>query len=647
MFDRVRGRSEIRDAIKMLTAAAQGGEATNIGDVAEYLRSTNEAAYTHELRQFLSGPPCHEGIVAAFFIHYLNCPVEARDEATHFLAACIEESSDLAMFTYLHVDGLDVIPNGLKGSIRKSLSSNDLGESLTAASCGIRFGRCVAFDFEEEDAGVLDGIVIASAKLLRKHATSNNRLLQLEAVRSLAQSPIMVKEVVPLLVECLAESESLVGTSEAQSLQLRLIQGLHEVFGKKDEVVDVIMKLASNAKYRSAVRGGMCRKLGRICATRRDVQKFLLARYLAEDAYDAQAEIGLGLAHQALSFPKAAFDVLICRLDESAPTTRWAAAVVLVALAGRLTSEQLNLVGSTIQRESDSSILESLCRCIVKAGSPAIAVALSFVTMGTNIQRTYWCAILGNLCEQHPEEFMRTYLALRNDELDQALPTILSETSGLATRFLEPIERALRSESAVERRNALLSLRRVDGVTAARLSPALIDLFLQGSDEEKTLVQAILVRFGAASHPFLRKCELPQNEDSAAKIRQLQSLVGFQEGLVLETQLLQVANLRWIRIFVAVGTILENEGAVSSRKLSEILKEKKKSGELPSSLKVSDRTISVSLENLSKALSVDGQETELLEGSTKRAQSLTADGRIWLLRCRDFLTSIDDPLMKQ
>lgn len=608
MFGRIFLETDFERAIDNYVQAIESGHYIDSTDIDLGFATNSKAARDMFLEKHLSQEPSRKSV----FICYLACHLKTLTDlaAKHFESAL--NSPDLVHFAWQTFSGLDEFPEAILARVREELKeTGDDFLDVAIASCAIQLPppqnieaiRVLrnALDQADNDAKVLAAAGLARAKVQTK-----------QIGEQLAQILIACPEAVVVLI----------------------VRRLNNSFQVCPELLNILLSIASDESKDSGVRAYCLSKLGEVFPHNQEVNELLRTNLMSQE-WGLVVHAGLGLMKQDIPVPGSVLTELVERLNFEDVESRHAAASVLADSGQLLDESHVEHVVAHIESEPTEAVNEKLIWCLIGAGPKAIAPVLRRASKAEGFRVGLWHALLQQFLKRYPSDFPGIYEEERTDRLDEQMPSILSQVAYFDPAIVAQLRAALSGECPVSRSNALLSLSSCDH-RMAMLSPELIRLAIAGSESEAIQAEAVILRFGDASHPYLAEFDGLEGEEQALKLTRLQRLVRFEEGAIVDAELVGISSLL-IRRFVLCAQLIPVVG--SYKQIEQGIEDL---DSVPEKLRMGERTLSTNTKNLEKTLAEAThrpQQIRLIDAKPA-GSTLTEDGEYWLARFRKYLDRI-------
>ena len=625
ILSRVAGASEFKKALEEWAEQLDVGFVVPTEITKQFFINAKRPEYTAVLTPYLSGPPNNIGILAAYLLLRLDVLEATREEAINYLLKSIEVGGHTELTTFCVMESLDKIPSCFEPAVAKAIASSDTIRGIAAASL-----------VEKLEKRNLD-LVLQGLAVLRKEIVNRDSTLRFGAALGLASYGVHLNELTPAFIECLE-------LGEAQQVA-QLATRLTTVFGENQTIVDYLCSKAGDETIVPEVRGYLYLHLGRICPSSLQVQTWLaneLSKVKDCFNYDMLFGIGFGLCKQELPIPDSTKAQLIDLLNCEDSDIQILVAIILSHTAEVLTETDFEKLAIYIRNATNDEMRGKLIRCFFEGGPQAIPVAMRHSSTASIVIKPLWIGALAQQLERHGFQFLEVYRLEQNEELDQIMIYVMGQASLHGQEIIDIVKASLRSDSELERFNALSALRS-SGSGAAAATPELVTLYLYGNSDEQVAAERIMVNIGEAAAPFLNDFSKIQGKDCLKKFQRLQRMIGVDESSIKHVELVRLGKPNIIRSFVIVGTIFEELGTISQRRLQVVLDEQLSKNPAYGINELPSRSWQRHIEKLEQFLSsmdVDSETVKLLKRDGKKPQFLTHTGKRWLKRCREFLVTI-------
>lgn len=622
MFSDVLGQKQLSETLNELGEASYRGEAIPLAMFNGFLVRAKPVEKRQILTKFLSQPPSAGGILASYLAIQHTGEASLHATATAYAIECIEHDSELEAMLYRIFAEIDKPPLKLIPYVSKAIQSSSDIRSIAAA------GLASELDCEE--------LRIEAVRRLMPIAMGDNSAESLMATTALSGFAVRMNEIAPRIIKALEISVDLHASS--------ILNRLNEAYRKIPELITYIRRELGHSTRSRLLLASVYQNLGRICFDCEETNKWLVTRLKdsAVSQIDEQLAlgIGLGLTNQQLTFPRAATKAFLALLDSPCDEVRIAAAMILNKNSSNLFSDDFITIGKRILIENDQATSEQLTRVFVGANAKAIPVAAQLTATVPVVLKPTWMGICGELFEKHPDRFLLYYKRHRTPELSEVMPAILANAALSGFRVVKSLREALSSENELERYNALTALER-SGPGVAELSPFLVDLFLRGNDQEKTMSLKVLLRMKESCHPYLRDYNRFECPNELAEFQRLQRITAVGEADIKHIEVARLGNIELVRYFIEIAQVFSDHGKLGMRGVADIISAKRREVKRQS---VSEQHVRRTINHFESEVnrSCDGEQTiHLFDRVPRQPSELNDEGTKWLIKCREYLAILD------
>ncbi|MEO1526577.1 MAG: hypothetical protein AAFX06_14165 [Planctomycetota bacterium] len=628
MFQRESTKKAFLSVVAKLADEARNGRAITFEDLNAHFQTLAAHEFQFLLRGIIGTGEPFSGILASYLIHRAPFKDPVKRFATESVIALLgdNDDDDVHGFFFRLFSTLENPPHDFRPITLDTLKSGPLGTRIAAAG--------LASKLDEDKGDLLPLCVPMLNKLVRDRESPWRHL----ALTELVAHPVNQSGAESLLIEFLGEA------SEGQIAAL--VAKLHTSYRRSSIVTSFMKDLAKSTAVAVGLRCAIYSNIGRVAFDNQSIHKFLTDELedpsVESSHWSIAIAIGAGISHHSLPINHATANLMVNRLSNDNTDVRRGAAFVLFRNSIDLSESVLNGITDCAQVEEDGPTCDRLFWALRSANSSVVRVAFQAFEESFMVRRAHWGGLLVQLLMEYPTEFWSAYRDLQSEEIDRVMPSLLAQTAIAGAEITKSISASLQSDCELERSNALIAIRG-SGAGVAAATPALLKLYLRGTEFERGEAFQALARIGSAGQFFASEFRDVDSESELMDLQRVQRLMGVREDGVRHIEFLRIGDMKLIREFCMFADCLAQHGPIGLRAVSRILKsqlgenEKKRVSWSPQEI---SRTFSDFEKALNSVANVPNDEP-LIKTSRGKPSLLTETGRLWLRRGNEYLRIVD------